>query len=199
MIESQRKINRGQITINQSIAASIKSLKMQVGHLFQQMEALANSEKRFNGNILDNPKNENCSAIGLRSISVGTATQACGQKKMSEDYNKESEKKEVVEGDANNKKNEREKGEIESHYEVKGQDLDQFIDKNSPNLEFPNYIKAPYPVLKKKHDKKDEKEEQFKNFKEMLQKIQVNVHFCKAMDRIPVYTKFMKEALLCEK
>lgn len=117
---------------------------------------------------MDNPKNENHSSIGLRSRVVGTPSQASGENKKGEDPKKESENKVVVEGDVANNKNEGEKSEIESNDEVKGWTLDQIIDKNSPcrrtekyilndpNPVFPN-IKAPYPFLKKKLEKKDEK------------------------------------------
>lgn len=66
---------------------------------------------------------------------------------------------------------------------------------NDLNPVFPDYIRAPYPFLKKKHYKKDEKEEQFKKFKEMLQKNQLNTPSCESMDQMLMYAKFMKDLL----
>lgn len=48
------------------------------------MKTQFNLGRRFNGNIVDNPKNENYGAIGLRSWMVGILAQASVNKMVSE-------------------------------------------------------------------------------------------------------------------
>lgn len=70
---------------------------------------------------MDNPNNENCSAIRLMSRVVQAPIRVSDEKK-------DNGKKVVSEDD---KKQEVEKSENESDDEVKGLTHDQFIDKNS--------------------------------------------------------------------
>lgn len=61
--------------------ASIKNSEAQIGQLSKKIAAHANSGRGFNGYIVENPKNENCSAIGLRSRLVETPTRVNNEKK----------------------------------------------------------------------------------------------------------------------
>ncbi|MCI03303.1 hypothetical protein A2U01_0024340, partial [Trifolium medium] len=55
-----------QKTSNKNHEASIKNLEVQMGQLSRQFSTLQTSGG-FGGNTKDNPKNENCKAINLRS------------------------------------------------------------------------------------------------------------------------------------
>lgn len=61
-----------QLTTNKNTNASIKNVEFQIGQLSRKIVAHANSNGGFNGNRMDNPKNENYCAIGLRSRMVST-------------------------------------------------------------------------------------------------------------------------------
>lgn len=61
-----------------------------------------------------------------------------------------------------------------------------------------DYIEQPYLIVKTT-PKKEKEVIQFKFFEEMLNKRQVNIPFCEALERMPVYAKFMKEKLLSRK
>lgn len=89
---------------------------------------------------------------------------------------------------------------------MKGETLHKFIDKdspfrrtkkqiiNEPNPDLPDYIKPPYPLIKKKPNRKLEVGK-FKKFMEILTALQVNIPFCDALEQMPVYVKFIKELL----
>lgn len=89
---------------------------------------------------------------------------------------------------------------------VGGETLDKFIDKDSPfrrtknqiinelTSDLPDYIKPPYPFIKKK-PKRDMEVGKFKKLMEMLTELQVNIPFYDALKQMLVYGKFMKELL----
>ncbi|GAU24617.1 hypothetical protein TSUD_289800 [Trifolium subterraneum] len=71
--QNQLKANQEQMKANQDIAnknheASIKSVETQIGQLSRQFAATQN--KGFEGSTKDNPRNESCMAINLRSREV---------------------------------------------------------------------------------------------------------------------------------
>ncbi|GAU15420.1 hypothetical protein TSUD_44570 [Trifolium subterraneum] len=71
--QNQLKANQEQMKANQDIAnknheASIKSVETQIGQLSRQFSATKN--KGFEGSTKDNPRNESCMAINLRSREV---------------------------------------------------------------------------------------------------------------------------------
>lgn len=63
-----------------------------------------------------------------------------------------------------------------------------------PNYELPYYIKPCFSILKKQ-PKKEKEVGPFKKFMEMLNKVQVSIPFCEALEQMLVYAKFMKELL----
>ncbi|GAU21459.1 hypothetical protein TSUD_32900 [Trifolium subterraneum] len=69
----EMKISQNQMKVNQDVAnknheASIKTLETQIGQLSRQFSATQN--KGFEGSTKDNPRNESCMAINLRSREV---------------------------------------------------------------------------------------------------------------------------------
>ncbi|XP_058754783.1 uncharacterized protein LOC131627943 [Vicia villosa] len=150
-----------------------------------------------------------CKAIELGNRVVLSNEKVNEENKESDEVVNKSEKEVVVVvvvEDKVGKYSEGEKSKDTSDDKVRGYTFDRFIDNNSPfrrtkeeilnerNPELPNYIKPPYPILKKTH-KKEIKRNKFKKFMDMLKKIQVNIPFCEALEKIPIYAKFMKELL----
>lgn len=169
------------------------------------MVAQASSSGGFIGNTVDNPKNETLKAIEWRNRVVSCELINSKEKKeLSKVQNKKG--RVVVEKEV--KKNfEGEKSEHTSEDEDKGYTLNRFIGKNSPfkrakkhtlnepNPELPDYIKPSYPILKKT-PKKEKEMSKYKKFVEILNNIKVNISLCEALEKMCVYSKFMKELLL---
>lgn len=65
---------------------------------------------------------------------------------------------------------------------------------SDPNPESPDYIKPPYPIIKKKLVHKDE-EGMLEKFKEMLTTLQVSISFYEILELIPKFDKFMHALL----
>lgn len=65
---------------------------------------------------------------------------------------------------------------------------------NEPNPPLPDYIKPPYPIIKKKLVHKD-KFGMFEKFKEMLTQLQVSVSFCVILELILKFAKFLQVLL----
>lgn len=74
-----------QMMTNKNIVASIKNLEAQISQFSKKIVAQENAGMGFNDNIVDNPKNENRSAIRLRSKGVETSTRVSYEKKKSEE------------------------------------------------------------------------------------------------------------------
>lgn len=84
--------------------------------------------------------------------------------------------------------------------------IGQLIDKNSPwrrtkkkilnepNPELSDYIKPPYPIIKKKPLQEDDTR-LFSRFNEMLTKLEVSIYFHEVLELIPKFSKFMKAFL----
>ncbi|XP_050909138.1 uncharacterized protein LOC127122907 [Lathyrus oleraceus] len=53
-------------------------------------------------------------------------------------------------------------------------------------------IKLPYPPRQKK---KDQHEKNFEKFLEMFKKLEINIPFSKALEKMPIYAKFMKHII----
>ncbi|CAJ2638252.1 unnamed protein product [Trifolium pratense] len=95
-----------QATSNKNHEASIKNLEVQMGQLSRQFSMLQN-QGGFGGNTHDNPKNETCNGITLRSREI--PERPAMEKPL---------KKKVIEGEVENKQevvveNERYEGEVE--------------------------------------------------------------------------------------
>ncbi|CAJ2663201.1 unnamed protein product [Trifolium pratense] len=201
---------------NKNHEASIRNLETQIGQLSRQFTETLNGG--FGGNTVDNPKNESCKAIGLRSRVVPSVVETKKEKKKEvevevERGNKgegevENEWLIVDEVEVENERVEEEKSEngvkgtSEGEVEKKEKLIDecsilrktkkQILEDCGKEKIIPPYVKLPYPHLKKK---KDKEESQFKKFMEMFTKLQVNVPFGEALEQMPVYAKFMKDLL----
>ncbi|XP_024626611.1 uncharacterized protein [Medicago truncatula] len=188
-----------------------KLLETQLGQLAKQ---LAEQNKGgFSGNTQENPKNETCNAIELRSKKVLTPLVPKVPKKVDEDVmevDKDVEVKEVVEKETEHGEVEKEsdQGVVENERKKKkgGEKSEKLIDEDSilrksksqilkdgdkPQV-IPSYVKLPYPHLAKN---KKKEEGQFKKFMQLFSQLQVNIPFGEALDQMPVYAKFMKEML----
>ncbi|CAJ2653497.1 unnamed protein product [Trifolium pratense] len=101
-----------QATSNKNHEASIKNLEVQMGQLSRQFSMLQN-QGGFGGNTHDNPKNETCNGITLRSREI--PERPVVEKPL---------KKKVIEGEVENKQevvveNERYEGEVEKENVLK--------------------------------------------------------------------------------
>ncbi|GAU52029.1 hypothetical protein TSUD_418570 [Trifolium subterraneum] len=197
--KNQLKANQEQMKANQDIAnknheASIKSVETQIGQLSRQFSATQN--KGFEGSTKDNPRNESCMAINLRSREVPSPEVLTKKKSELKDEGvNESE------------------GEVEKEWEIVVESdkvRDEVVEKRSEKLvekkkgksvavqedkkekEKSIYAKLPYPRKKKS---KEDDPTQFKKFMKMLHSLQMNIPFAEALEQMPVYAKFMKELL----
>ena len=186
--------------------ASRKMLETQIGQMAKQIAE--QSKGGFSGTTKENPKNESCNAIELRSNKVLTQLVPKIPKKDEEvavEVDKNSgvanDEEVIVEQEAENGVVENERKEkIEGEKSEKFVDEDLILRKSKSQLlkdgkkpqVIPSYVKLPYPHLAKK--KKNE-EGQFKKFMELFSQLQVNIPFGKALNQMPVYAKFMKELL----
>ncbi|CAJ2653502.1 unnamed protein product [Trifolium pratense] len=199
---------------NKNHEASIRNLETQIGQLSRQFTETLNGG--FGGNTVDNPKNESCKAIGLRSRVVPSVVETKKEKKKEVEVERgnkgegevENEWLIVDEVEVENERVEEEKSEngvkgtSEGEVEKKEKLIDegsilrktkkQILEDCGKEQIIPPYVKLPYPHLKKK---KDKEESQFKKFMEMFTKLQVNVPFGEALEQMPVYAKFMKDLL----
>lgn len=120
----------------------------------QTNSCITQLEGGFTGNTIGNPKNESCKAVET-GFEVATNK---GKEEIVEEVFIEEEEVRI----------EKEKSNNQGDQEERGVTIEQLLDKNSPwiraknkilnqpNPELPNYIKPPYPIIKKKHLKEDE-------------------------------------------
>ncbi|GAU44803.1 hypothetical protein TSUD_291960 [Trifolium subterraneum] len=178
--QNQLKVNQEQMKANQDVAnknheASIKSLETQIGQLSRQFSATQN--KGFEGSTRDNPKNESCMTINLRSREV-PSPEVVSKKKNVEEELVENQREKKIERDEKLVAKKKGKG-VE---EKEGQ----------KEKEHSVHAKHPYPRKKKANE---EDPQQFKKFTKMLYSLQMNISFAEALEQMPVYAKFMKELL----
>ncbi|MCI37747.1 hypothetical protein A2U01_0058973, partial [Trifolium medium] len=94
-------MKKSQEVSNKNHEASIKNLEIQMGQLSRQFSNLQNSGG-FGGNTQDNPKNENCKAINLRSREVpDPRVSERPRKKKGSEGEVEKEREGVVENESN--------------------------------------------------------------------------------------------------
>lgn len=98
---------------------------------------------------------------------------------------------------------EKEESNNQGDQEERGVPIEQLIGKNSLwrrtkkhiqnelNLKLLDYIKPPYPTIKKKQLKEDEAG-LFARFKEMLATLQVSISFHEVLELTPKFSKFMR-------
>ncbi|QHO19672.1 Retrotransposon gag protein [Arachis hypogaea] len=156
----------------QETRASIRNLEVLVGQLSKQI--LEKSASTFQEDTVVNPR-EDCKVIQLRSGKVsGSETKA---------------NEELVEKEAP---------------EEKKEEVEHAPPKCADNP-FP-YSLDTYPTLPKALEykpkmsypqrlQKDTKDKQFSKFLEVFRKLQINIHFAKVLEQMPLYDKFMKELL----
>ncbi|GAU30099.1 hypothetical protein TSUD_55830 [Trifolium subterraneum] len=198
--QDQLKATQTQMQANQDIAnknteASIKNLETQIGQLSRQFPATQN--KGFEGSTKDNPRNESCMAINLRSREVPSPEVVSKKKGKLRDAG--GEKRE-----AEKEKNESE-GEVEKEWEIvteSDKERDEVVEKkkgksvavqeDQKGNERSVHAKLPYTRKKKA---KEEDPTQFKKFMKMLHSLQMNIPFAEALEQMPVCAKFLKELL----
>lgn len=132
------------------------------------MAAQAGLSRGFAGNTTDDPKNDSCKAIELRNRLQPSNPKVSDERKESGEGEKKNWRKKIVVVKEVKKKFKWEKSEKKGEDEVRGDTLDKLIDINSPlrktkkqimnepNPKLFDYIKTPYPVLKKKSKKEIE-------------------------------------------
>ncbi|GAU26698.1 hypothetical protein TSUD_314750 [Trifolium subterraneum] len=196
--QDQLKANQIQMQANQDIAnknteASIKNLETQIGQLSRLS---ASQNNGFDGTPKNNPRNESCMAINLKSREVpspevvskkGKLRDAGGEKREAEKEKNESE------------------GEVEKEWEIvteSDKERDEVVEKKKgksvavpeDQKEKERSIHAKLPSPRKKKAKADDPT-QFKKFMKMLHSLQMNIPFAEALEQMSVYAKFMKELL----
>jgi len=183
-------------------------LESQIGQMAKQLAE--QSKGGFSGNTIDNPKNETCNVIELRSRKVLTPLVPKAKKTVDEVVLEEAEIDGEVEKNYDEgvveKENDQGVVEKEKKEKIEGEKSEKLIDEDSilrksksqilkdgdkPQV-VPSYVKLPYLHLAKK---KKKEESQFKKFIELFSQLQVNIPFDEALDQMPVYAKFMKELL----
>jgi len=183
-------------------------LETQIGQMAKQLAE--QSKGGFSGNTKDNPKNETCNVIELRSRKVLTPLVPKAKKIVDEVVVEEVEITREVEKssdeDVIEKENDQGVVENEKKEKIEGEKSEKLIDEDSilrksksqilkdgdkPQI-VPSYVKLPYPHLAKK---KKKEESQFKKFMELFSQLQVNIPFGEALDQMPTYAKFMKDLL----
>ncbi|GAU31161.1 hypothetical protein TSUD_315860 [Trifolium subterraneum] len=226
--QNQLKANQEQMKVNQDIAnknheASIKSVETQIGQLSRQFAATQN--KGFEGSTKDNPRNESCMAINLRSREI-PSPEVVSKKKgelrdegVNESEGEVEKEWEIVAGSDNERdalvENQREKKIVSNEKLVaKKQGKGGKEKEGQKEKEKSIHAKLPYPRKKKA---KEEEPTQFKKFMKMLHSLQMNIPFAEALEprsgsrlnrsnrrvrfsqpwleQMPVYAKFMKELL----
>jgi len=193
------EIKKSQEAERKNNEASRKMLETQIGQMAKQLAE--QSKKGFSSNTKENPKNETCNVIELRSKKVLTPLVPKSKKTIDEVVveevdNGEVEKnsdEDVVENEKKDKNSEGEKSEplIDADSMLRKSKSQLLKEMDLPQVA-PSYVKLPYPHLAKK---KKKKEGQFKKFMELFSQLQVNIYFREALEQMPVYAKFMKELL----
>jgi len=180
--------------------ASRKLLETQIGQMTKQL--VEQIKGGFSGNTKENPKNETCNAIELRSKKVLTPLAPKAKKTIDEVVVEEVEIDDEVEKNSDEgvveKENDQGVVENEKKKKIKGEKSEKLIDEDSilrksksqilkdgdkPQV-VPSYVKLPYPHLAKK---KKKEESQFKKLMELFSQLQVNIPFGEALDQMHVY------------
>ncbi|XP_045810767.1 uncharacterized protein LOC123905179 [Trifolium pratense] len=164
-----------QETSNKNHEASIKNLEVQMGQLSRQFSMLQNNGG-FGGNTLDNPTNESCNGITLRSREILERDEGeVENEKLSREVEVSDDEEVEVEKQRELRKKEKKKSE-------KGKGVDE-----SP------YARVPYP--RKKRVKNQDCEKDFKKFMKVLNKLEMAIPLVEALEQMPSYAKFLKELL----
>ncbi|XP_050877805.1 uncharacterized protein LOC127081603 [Lathyrus oleraceus] len=163
------QVNENHEILARNHKVSIENLETRIGQLSRQIAVLPSSSGGFTVKTVDKPKNETCKVV---ETNFRLVTRKEEVEKIKKD--KIKEKKVEIEMDENGN---------QGNDEERGFTLDYFINKNSPrkrtkdqimnepNPLLPNYIKLPYPIIKKRLVQEDE-EGMFERFIKMLKQLQ---------------------------
>ncbi|CAJ2636695.1 unnamed protein product [Trifolium pratense] len=190
--------------------ALLAQQKLMTSQMEAMMKLLSNPQVQsspiggFGGNTHDNPKNETCNGITLRSreIPERPAVEKPLKKKVNE--GEVENKQEVVveneryEGEVEKESmlkeveiSEDEKEEVEKQREIKEKEGKK-VEKGKGVDESP-YARMPFPRRKKV--KNLEREKEFKKFMKVLNKLEMAIPLVEALEQMPSYAKFLKELL----
>ncbi|XP_020238291.1 uncharacterized protein LOC109817457 [Cajanus cajan] len=167
--------------------ASIKNSEVQVVQLADM------SGGPFSANTKTNPK-EHCKAIITRSGKVvGEDVGVSENNKGVDNKEENSELKEVEEESEKNKgeNNKSENVDSEKIREKSGVEKEKNRKKGKEVNSTIPVKNLPYPHA----PSKKEKERQFLRFLDIIKKLQINIPFTEAMEKMPTYARFMKELL----
>ncbi|PNX71885.1 hypothetical protein L195_g027771 [Trifolium pratense] len=118
----------------------------------------------FGGNTTDNPKNESCKGITLRSRELPDLEEVSEKVVVSDDEEEVEKKSEVTK-------------ETESRAKEKGK-----------GIEVSPHARVPYP--RKKKVKNPDRE--FRKFMKVLNKLEMAIPLVEALEQMPTYAKFLK-------
>ncbi|PNY05190.1 hypothetical protein L195_g001633 [Trifolium pratense] len=182
-------MKKSQEVSNKNHEASIKNLEVQMGQLSRQFSSLQNNGG-FGGNTHDNPKNESCKAINLRSREVPDpkVSEKLKKKNVSEGevekvrngvVENESEIEEVVESDQEEvvEKQREKNSECEQGEDAK-KDVNQETKDKGKGQESLPHVRVPYPRKKKVKTNHTH----FKKFMKMFNSLQVNIPLAEALE-----------------
>jgi hypothetical protein len=167
--------------------AARKLMETQIGQMAMQMAE--HTKGAFSGNTQNNPKNESCNAIELRSKKVLTPLVPKATKK-NEEVEEERNGQEVVEKDNGVVKNvqkeknndgeqNRESEKVIDADSILRKTKSQLLEESGKKQVVPPYVKLPYPHLTKK---KEKEASQFKKFMKLFTQLQMNILFGEAID-----------------
>ncbi|CAJ2648219.1 unnamed protein product [Trifolium pratense] len=155
-----------QATSNKNHEASIKNLEVQMGQLSRQFSMLQN-QGGFGGNTHDNPKNETCNGITLRSREI--PERPAVEKPL---------KKKVNEGEVENKQEVVVENKIYEG-EVENENLSKEVEISEDEVE----------EVEKQREIKE------KESKKVLNKLEMAIPLVEALEQMPSYARFLKELL----
>ncbi|CAJ2637020.1 unnamed protein product [Trifolium pratense] len=190
--------------------ALLAQQKLMTSQMEAMMKLLSNPQVQsspiggFGGNTHDNPKNETCNGITLRSREI--PERPAVEKPL---------KKKVNEGEVENKQevvveNERYEGEVEKEdvskeVEISEDEIEEvekqreIKEKESKKVEKGKGVdESPYarmPFPRRKKVKNLEREKEFKKFMKVLNKLEMAIPLVEALEQMPSYAKFLKELL----
>ncbi|XP_061344568.1 uncharacterized protein LOC133290496 [Gastrolobium bilobum] len=159
--------------------ASIRNLETQIGQLSRQFTE--RTQGALPSNTIVNPR-EHCNAITTRS---GTVIQPV--EKPPVEKTKEAEPK--VE-----KENEEDAVEAEKCIPEKKLfkwEKKKALDRKPKAADSSPYAKVPYP----RRFKQEVQKQQYTKFLDIFKKLQINIPFAKAFEKVPNYARFMKDLL----
>ncbi|PNX76212.1 hypothetical protein L195_g032157, partial [Trifolium pratense] len=187
---------------NKNHEASIKNLKMQMGQLSRQFSNLQN-KGGFGGNTRENPKNESCNGITLRSRVIPEVEKVVKKRVHEGEVEKNKEKEVLVENECDEEELVEKKGdELEKLSDDEGdvvekeresKESEKKKSEKGKGVDDSPYARVPYP--RKIRVKNLDREKDFKKFMKVLNKLEMAIPLVEALEQMPLYAKFLKELL----